>query len=84
MADCFNCGKKGEAGQNLKQEFYIEIGESKGSKLFRKEILIKGEFWRDVNIRFTRSGLCKECMALALEESARVVRRMDDANFKFA
>ena len=83
MDSCFNCGRKDEKGIGLKQEFYIQIGEKQRGKLFRKEILIKGEFWRDVNIRFTGSGLCKECMALAFEESARVVRRMDEDNFKF-
>ena len=83
MDNCFNCEKEGEEGLNLKQDFSIEIGKSRGGKLFRKDILIKGELWRDVNIRFTRSGLCKDCVALAFEECARVLRRMDDANFKF-
>ena len=41
MDRCINCEKEAEAGLYLKQDFSIEIGQSKGSKLFRKEILIK-------------------------------------------
>ena len=52
-------------------------------RVFQQCYHIPGTLAANVNIRFTGSGLCKECVALAFEESARVVRRMDEDSFKF-
>ena len=78
---CYNCGKRGEEGIDLKQLFYIWIDE-KEKRQFAKELLISGRFAIGRNIPSIPSGLCQECMALAFYEAASTVRNMSDGEFK--
>lgn len=74
MGSCYYCGKHGEEGTDLKQIFDIHIKENMKSTFFKKEIILKGEFWAGPNIPTIQSGLCKKCMALAFQECAQALK----------
>ncbi len=69
---CSICGSK----ENTKSLFAIyrnAVGPMK------KDVLIKGEFWRNPNS--PGAALCKDCMAIAFEECAKHLRTMSDRDF---
>ncbi len=79
MAGCNNCHKQGAYGKALKHSFNIEVKERRKLKI---ELILKGVFWGSHSIPIITPGLCKQCMAIVFKETARVLEKMSDEDFK--
>jgi len=76
---CYNCGKTGKVGIDLKQEIYVFVEEIEPNK---KSICIKAKFLTDPNGQVAGFGLCQECAAIAFEAFAKKLKQMEEEDFR--